>query len=82
MEKYFFEPDYRFKANLLLFALCRDYFAYGTYIEKRKDGKYNIYCDGEKTTETLHDLANDYDTLSNEEKSEILELYNDLIIER
>lgn len=69
------QNDYQIKANLMLYAFFNDYFAYGTLIYKRKDGKYKILCDGEVYYYTLHELAKEWNCLSREDQEEIFQYW-------
>ena len=66
------KTDYRIKAGLMLFGLENDYFAYGTIVEKRKDGKYKVIADGEVYYHTLHQLANEWDQIEEDLQKDIV----------
>lgn len=67
---------YKEKANFMLHALIHDYFGYGTIVTKLKSGKYKIIVDGEKNYYTLHQLAEDYDSLGIDEINDIKYVFN------
>lgn len=69
------QNDYQIKARLMLFGLENDYFAYGTIVEKRKDGKYKIIADGETYYNTLHQLADEWDQLDKKEQTDIIDFW-------
>ena len=49
------------KSTFMLYALNKDYFSYGTSIEKRKDGKYKVTTMEGTWYYTLKDLAYEWD---------------------
>ena len=67
----------RLKAELMLFGLENDYFAYGTLVTKLKNGKYRVYADGETYYYTLTQLAEEWDQIDDTafEKDLILDYY-------
>lgn len=76
-EKQFVKWDYLYflkiiKAAIMLYGLENDYFGYGIYVLKRKDGKYKICGFDEVYTETLQQLAEDFDLINNNTAKEIL----------
>lgn len=62
-----------FKALLIIYGIENDYFGYGSYIIKRKDGKYKYDVDTEKYCESLTKLSQNFDELSNTDKLELIE---------
>lgn len=62
-----------FKALLVIYGIENDYFGYGSYITKRKDGKYKYDVDTEKYCESLTKLSQNFDELSNEDKIELID---------
>ena len=65
----------RLKKELMVFAINRDYFGYGSSCIKRSDGKYVSYVDGEKFVYTATQLAEEYDGIEEELKKAIIQEY-------
>ena len=63
----------KIKAELMLFALHRDYFGYGTIVNKLKSGKYKVHVDGETTYYTKTQLAKEWDTLDKGLRKDIVD---------
>ena len=70
----------RIKAELMIFALKRDYFAYGTIVEKMANGKYKVIVDGEKAYYTLTQFSYEWDQVPQEIRETILEDYESLYL--
>lgn len=77
-EKRFVKWDYAYflkiiKAAIMLYGLENDYFGYGTYVIKRKDGKYKIKGFDEVYVETLQELATDFDSINKDQMKDIID---------
>ena len=65
----------RVKAELMIHAISRDFFGYGSLINKQSNGRYKAIVDGEVYTYSLRQLSQDWDTLDPVEQQEICEDY-------
>lgn len=68
-------PVQTFKKELMIFAIKNDFFGYGSTCYKRSDGKYISIVDCERYEHTAHQLAEEFDTLDNAEKINIINYY-------
>ena len=62
------------KLDCMLTAITFDYFGYGSTIKKRKNHYYEAHIDGEKFIFTAHDLINDFDSITNDEREEVMSI--------
>ena len=68
-------PKEYLKAELMLYALENDYFAYGTLVTKLKNGKYKVIAEGETYYHTLHSLVEEFDLVDDDCKRDIVKDY-------
>ena len=65
----------KFKAELMLFALRKDYFGYDTIVKQQSNGKYKIDCEGQVSFETPTSLSKVWDNTESELKNCIIQDY-------
>lgn len=63
------------KLELMTFAINHDFFGYGSSCTKRSDGKYISIVDCERYEYTGKQLADEFDTIDDEEKKNIIDYY-------
>ena len=63
------------KFELMKYGIENDYFAYGSWIEKKKNGTYVVCVDGEKFRYTATQLAEAFDDVMDSDKKEIINAY-------
>ena len=59
----------------MIFAIDHDFFAYGSSCKKMKNGKYRAHVEGEDYDYTLHQLAEEFDTIDDLDKKNIIDYY-------
>lgn len=65
----------KFKAELMLFALRKDYFGYDTIVKQQSNGKYRINCEGQVSFETPTSLSKCWDNTDIETRNIIIQDY-------
>lgn len=61
------------KLDLMVFAINNDFFGYGSKCYKRKDGRYVSIVDCERAVYSGKALADEWDTLDSQERTDIIE---------
>lgn len=63
------------KKELMVYAIGHDFFGYGSQIKKRSDNRYVSIVDGERFVATGTQLAEQFDTLEQDDKENIVTSY-------
>lgn len=69
------------KGTLMLHAVWRDYFGYGSDVKKTKSGQYKIIVDGMVNYYSLSGLAKEFDILSDDLKKDIINDFYECYLE-
>ena len=64
----------------MVYAIGHDFFGYGSQIKKRSDNRYVSIVDGERFVATGTELAEQFDTLEENEKENIITSYSQDIL--
>lgn len=68
-------PREYLKLDLMIFAINRDFFGYGSNCYKRKDHYYVVETDGERFIYSAKDLASQWDLVDEDDKVNILDYF-------